>query len=418
MKKFKLYSILFISVLFVSVNVYFIEKTDSKVSRTSYVEDWKGVTTSNLKKQVIKTGVIDAGEERNVYFDRDSNGAFEEFLVKEGDSVEIGTPLFSYEVDDRGVEASFLKSEIQQLEDKIDSIKDHIDDLDDLKPAYTPTPLPSFNSAENEEIEDKSIEASNLEIESSIEIEIADKELEISLLEDKINHLERQLSVLESEETSISVLSETEGIVKMVSEELSNPLIVISSNTRIATGTLNETETLEVTEGQKAAISSAGIKEKLEGTISSISELPEKEPESENLSEYRFKVDLEENNEKLLPGYHITMAITTREANNAFTVSNKHILREGPQKQYLFLLTDKGIVEKRKIETGLSVDGKVEVTKGLKKGEMYILEPLMFIEDNAEFVTPLRINELAWKNIKSSDRHTIIRNIVLGLLER
>lgn len=68
------------------------------------------------------------------------------------------------------------------------------------------------------------------------------------------------------------------------------------------------------------------------------------------------------------PGQHVSLSIIMEEAKDAVTVPVSAIEKVDDQ-SYLWMMTKNGTVKKRKIETGLEVDGRQAITSGVKAGK-------------------------------------------------
>ncbi|MGM0843554.1 MAG: efflux RND transporter periplasmic adaptor subunit [Bacillota bacterium] len=426
MKRKFLYPSIILSLALIAANFYLIEKADSKVDRNSFIDEWTPITTSSLRNSIEKEAVLASAQEEYVYFD-ESRGTFKEFLVKEGDEISLGTDLFTYEVDDTHSQEVYLESEIQQFEDEIDSIEDHIVDLRALRPESSTSSRRTNNFDDRygapvttEDEQDFSIEAANKEINYYVEQEITRKELEIDQLNNKIDNLDRQLSQMRLNESNITVSSTSDGIVKRVSRELDNPVIVISSKSSLVEGELSEQETLKITEGQEAIIYSTAVKDRIKGYVTDVGVLPSETLTEEGLSSYPFKVEFEEDEEnldQLRPGFHVSLSIITEEALDVLTVPSHSLIIEGI-KNYLLVVTENGTLEKREVTVGMTSEGRVELQSGIEKDEIYVVNPDSMDLPGSTFVTPLKIDKLTFNNIKNADKHTILENLLLGILER
>ncbi|QWC22623.1 hypothetical protein KJK41_20610 [Bacillus haikouensis] len=407
-KRKVLYTGLTLSLLFVGTNGYLIEKAKSKVDREVRIEEWEGLDKGELQKELPKSGVVTSAEENYLYFN-DEFGSFKKFLVKEGDEVKSGTPLYEYEVTDFTGKKDVLKSEIDQLQDEIDSIEANISDLKILGNS-----LPS--SYEEEEIP---IEASALATEYDIKKEIASRELEIDRLENQIDGLESQISDLESYETTLTVESSGDGTVKELSHSVQNPLITIASDATVVTADLTEKEIIDVEENMDAKVQSEVEKKTLKGLVSDVSTLPKRDPHIETDSMYPIEITLEDKDNKLLPGHHVFVSVITDEVKNALVVPVTAVEKSG-KKKHIWILTEKGTVKKKTVETGLEVNGKVQIKSGVKAGEYYILNPdeVPALRNDAAFITALDWDKIKLRDLKKMKRPTIIENLLLGILER
>jgi HlyD family secretion protein len=403
------YTILTVSLLFIGANTYLIEKANSKVDREVRVAEWEPVNKGDLAKELPKAGVVASEEENYIYFN-DEFGSFKKFLVKEGDQIKSGTPLYEYEVTDQSQQKSVLESEADQLEDEIDSIEDNISDLKQLESS-----LPS-SSTDDKEIP---IDASALQSEYDLKKEISAKELEIDRLENQIDNLERQIKDIESYETTLTVQSSVDGTIKDLSQAIDNPLITIASQSTIVTADLTEKEITTVDENMNTTVQSDIEKKTQKGIVTKVATLPKNDPHIQTDSMYPVEVKLQDTKNELLPGHHVFLSIITEEVKGAFVVPVTAVEKEGKSK-YIWILTSKGTVEKRKVETGLAVDGQQQIKSGVKAGEYYIVYPndIPAFQKGATFITALDWDKVKLRDLKKFDRQTILENLLLGILER
>jgi HlyD family secretion protein len=403
------YTTLTVSLLFIGANTYLIEKADSKVDREVRVAEWEPVNKGDLVKELPKRGVVASEEENYIYFN-DEFGSFKKFLVKEGDQIKSGTPLYEYEVTDQSQQKSVLESEADQLEDEIDNIEDNISDLKRLESS-----LPS-GSTDDKEIP---IDASALQSEYDLKKEIAAKELEIDRLESQIDNLERQIKDIESYETTLTVQSSVEGTIKDLSHAIDNPLITIASQATVVTADLTEKEITTVDENMNATVQSDIEKKTQKGTVTKVATLPKNDPHIQTDSLYPIEVKLQDPENELLPGHHVFLSVITEEIKGAFVVPVTAIEKD-QHSTYIWVLTSKGSVEKRKVETGLAVDGQQQIKSGVKAGEYYIVYPgdIPALQHGATFITALDWDKVKLRDLKKFDRPTILENVLLGILER
>ncbi|MEG9296058.1 hypothetical protein V6B33_06335 [Mangrovibacillus sp. Mu-81] len=407
-KKRVFYIILTLIILFTGTNIYFIEKANSKVEREVRVSNWNMFKQDDLEKNLTKSGVVTSAEETYLYFN-DEFGSFTKFLVKEGDEVKAGTPLYEYEVTDFTGQKDVLESEVDQLEDEIDSIEDNISDLEGLEGS-----LPSTYDEE-----EMPLEASALETEYDIKKEIASRELEMDRLENQVDSLERQISDLESYETTLTVESSGEGIIKELSHAVQNPLITIASNSTLVTTDLTEKEIMEVEENMNVNVQSEVEKKTQKGLVTGVSSLPKRDPHLETDSMYPIEIKLQDEENKLLPGHHVFVSIITDEVKNALAVPVTAIEKSG-SKKHIWVLTEKGTVKKRAVETGLQVDGMIQIKSGVKAGEYYIVNPGLVpaLRNNASFITALDWDKIKLRDLKKMEQPDVLENLLLGILER
>ncbi|WP_416314093.1 efflux RND transporter periplasmic adaptor subunit [Rossellomorea sp. FS2] len=406
MKKLIRYSIVTVSLVFVGVNTYLIEKADSRVEREVRINHWELSRQETLRKMLYKPGVVIPEEDQYLYFN-DESATFKKFLVKEGEQIKSGAPLYEYEVTDQFQQRDVLKSEVEKLEEDASNVKDSISELSKLISS-----LPSPSSDEK----DAPIEAGALQSEYDIKREMVSKQLEADQLENQIKSLERQIAAIDSYETTLTVESSVSGTVKSLSHEIQNPLITIASDSTVVTTDLTEKEVDEVKENLNVRVKHDG-KKSLEGIITKVDRLPKADPHLKTESLYPAEVQVQE--AQWRPGQHVSLSIIMEEAKDAVTVPVSAIEKVDDQ-SYLWMMMKNGTVKKRKIETGLEVDGRQAITSGVKAGEMYVEEPdeIASLKDQERFITALDWRRLKIRDFKTLDRADVYTNLMLGILER
>ena len=137
----------------------------------------------NGDKTYQTEGVTTSAEEYKVYFNG-AEKAFQRFLVKEGDVVTTGTPLYKYTVKNIDQQTGDLEREIAKLEGEITGVDEYIQKLTDYKDQ-----LPSAT-----DVSDVLPSGTNLDANAS-------SDLIISTLEQEIYKQELEKGKLEEEKT-------------------------------------------------------------------------------------------------------------------------------------------------------------------------------------------------------------------------
>ncbi|MDQ0154265.1 hypothetical protein [Robertmurraya andreesenii] len=434
----KKWSVVGMIALFVVVNFFLIFKKDSEVARSKYINDWRTVKEQNLVLTKQKEGVVTPAEEENVYF-QNGMGDFGEFLVTEGEEIHSGTPLFEYSP--KNVEATIkkLEAEVTKLKNDRDAIKENISRLEKIR---------SDLSKKKEKEEDTSNKDA---IDSTIKAQIYEKESQLSRVEGEIERLEELVSISEDDLDGLKVSSTISGVVKKISHDLQNPVMTITSSKQQIKGLLDEEEILEVEEGMKVIISSKTLKNKLEGVIAKIAVNPEQEPQVHVNSQYEFVVEFaevgddafadkndateaEETKEdksdqnrnvtdedeeavetedipsKVFNGAHVDLKIVIKEVEDARTLPADTI-RNG----YIYALKQNGKIEKRKIKTGIMVNGIYEITENVEKGELVLNNPSN-IKNKTAFFTPIEVSKVKKKDLQGMRKKEILKYLGQGLL--
>lgn len=397
----KKWTVIVVGTLFMIGNLYLIYKKDSEIKRLSYVDTWTTVKEQNLVESQTDDGLIIPIEEEYIYYEANT-GDFEAFLVKEGDQVEENTPILELSSVDIDAAVAQKEIEISRLEDDIEALENNIDSLDNL--------LSDIESSTTEENE-----SSNTIMANSLEIEIYEKELQVSRLEAELDKQETALAGIDESLSSLTINSKIAGIVKEIRHDLNNPIVTITSNNLQVEATLTEKEMPTLEEGMKVVISSSLHKDKLEGTISTISTLPKNEPKEKKETLYSYTIQLNEQPSSSIPfGSNVDLKIITNEISDALTISTKSIKEKGA-KSYVYVMKANGTIERRQIETGLQLNHVKEVKANAKEGEKVVLAANTF-KNKTKFYTSLQPEKLKKKDFKKMGKRQALKTALKGFV--
>lgn len=399
--------------IFVSGNLYLALKDDSKALRSSYINKWMPVGKDNLTETLHASGVVTPEEEHQVYYN-DEDGDFKGFLVKEGDQVDNGTPLYEYSSNNIDEDLATLKAEKSQLVTEANLIDDQIKQLTYLQSVSastsnnTSTPVFGDDSSRGTD--------SNDLMNVSLEKEIYDKQREKGRVEAEIDKYEELIDSYEGS-NELGKNSEVSGTVKQVNYELKNPIVTIISDNPKVEGTFSERDLRAVEEGMEVYVKSELIKGKLAGTLTKIADYPETDPSVKAESHYPFEITLnEETEEKIIKGAHVNVSVITAQVKNAATVPESSV-EKGKKNSYVFVINEKGLVEKRKIKKGLELGGKTELKKGVKPGELIVQNPEKVQEQNNPFFSRLNTDKLKKNTFTEESKRNIFKHVMVGFFK-
>ncbi|WP_186364661.1 efflux RND transporter periplasmic adaptor subunit [Siminovitchia fortis] len=405
-------------IIFLTANITLIGREKSKVSRINHITDWSQIRETDIVDSMPVDGVIAEAETYYVMAEKDET--IEEFYVNEGDFVEEGTPLFNYQSDDIDRHTAMLDGEIESLQSKKNSIQSLINNLKSMTPPVTPNPR-STDSYKDYDIDSRLLldifrdDFNQAEWKQAIEKEIGEKTLEMEKIEADIKKLEQQKDSYLSDKDNLSITSPITGIVKEINPD-SPKVITIASDETVFKGELSEEQLSQVNEGMAVNILSNLFKGRLTGEISQIVKLPANGSDHNDKSLYPFTATFEQEDEDVHIGYHVTADIILEEANDVPAVLGKSIRSNG-EKSYIWILNEKGIVEKRKVATGLEVGNLYAITEGAEAEEFYATDQREAIKQ-APFITPLNLYKLDKAAIKNISRKKAIKYIFIGLLQQ
>ncbi|MBW8350294.1 efflux RND transporter periplasmic adaptor subunit [Bacillus sp. IITD106] len=414
-----------VAVLILTVNLVLLEKNGSKAERLNYISSWKELTAGDLVKTLMKEGVVAPSERHPVFVDQ--NLPVKEFLVKKGEKVEHGSPLFEYETFDLDAQIALLDSEITRLEAEKKSIETFVSDLEKTKSSLG-RERSYVKPVYGEDDESNTVSETIANVESArqsreqtaegrrIDQSIAEKELDLEKVDSEIEMYEEQRDAVENGRSGLTVLSAYDGIVEDISFELNNPVITIVSEDLFVEGRLSESEVADVEEGMRVDVHSDLFKGKLTGEVATVDELPAEKPALERASLYPFTAVFGAEDADLYSGYHVQTDIVLDEALDVPVVRSESVL-VSKKKSYLWVLNRKGMVEKRKVNLGLQVGNREEVKSGVELGEIFARHPKE-VDRAGKFITPFKGSKHLLEQWEKDSFRKKLKSILVGVLQR
>ncbi|MCY8505368.1 efflux RND transporter periplasmic adaptor subunit [Bacillus atrophaeus] len=359
--------------LFIGINIY---KSAAQTSGSTA----ESIKTGKMEEEEIGTTVMVPGtlkfsNEQYVFYEADK-GTLADIKVKEGDKVEKGTALISYENEQLNLEKeqNALTAESNQLQ---------IDQINEKKNA--------LNSKEKELTKQLGEKEAKKQIESErTELEMQEKSAQIEL---KQSELQKQS--LANQVSDLEVKSEMEGTVISVNQEaaskksdIQEPVIHIGNpKDLIVSGTLSEYDTLKVKKGQKVTLTSDVIQDKSwKGTVSAVGLVPDQQENAaasgtEQAVQYPLQVKIKGSLPEGKPGFKFIMNIETNKR-KANTLPSKAVKKEDDT-YYVYVVKD-GKAQRTEVKVGETTDDLVEIKEGVSKDDQVILNPSDDVADGTD----------------------------------
>ncbi len=416
--KWKIAAVSIASIVLITVNLYLIEKKESKVERTVFVENWTKVKKDTITDTIQTNGVIKPVEEYDIYFDAKKND-FKKFLVKEGDAITAGSSLFEYTTTELDALKANLEAEKTAAEGEIAGIEEYIGKLRSYQGTVTSEPEAAIDESVEKNLNIDITTSSSDLIKSNIEQEMYKQELEKNRLDEKVKMLDAKLSSIEEQSSAIVTTSEADGVVKNINKNLNNPIISIVSTNMAIEGDFSEEEMKKAEVGMTIKASSSDSKKALKGTIGRIHSYPAEEPTLKKDNRFPFQALIEpegEETEPLLVGSKVNLTVITNEKAGVPSIPIEAVQYQ--KQPYIYKLTNKGHVDKHYITKGLKAEGKQEIIKGPSVGDVILLEPNAAVKNHSYFITPIQYEKVkvgAYKKFTSREK---VRYLLLGILEK
>ena len=406
------------SIVLITVNLYLIEKKESKVERTVFVENWTKVKKDTITDTIQTNGVIKPVEEYDIYFDAKKND-FKKFLVKEGDAITAGSSLFEYTATELDALKASLEAEKTAAEGEMAGIEEYIGKLRSYQGTLTSEPEAAIDESVEKNLNIDITTSSSDLIKSNIEQEMYKQELEKNRLDEKVKMLDAKLSSIEEQSSAIVTTSEADGVVKNINKNLDNPIISIVSTNVAIEGYFSGEEMKKAEVGMTIKASSSDSKKALKGTIGRIHSYPAEEPSLKKDNRFPFQALIEpegEETEALLVGSKVDLTVITNEKAGVPSVPIEAIHYQ--KQPYIYKFTKKGYVDKHYITKGLKAEGKQEIIKGPSVGDVILLKPDVVVKNHSNFITPIQFEKVKVATYKKFTSREKVRYLLLGILEK
>lgn len=381
-KKWIVAGIAILILLVVAINVIFMEKRKNETKSVQLMS----VTKRPISNTKLISGQVVPGKVETIYLDP-SKGKVKEIYVKEGQEVEKGQKLFTYENDDLNLQLkqASIDKKITML--NYNQVNDKIKALKKEKKAA------SDNSSLESQLEDLENQR------RTIELEMEKNQLQEEELQSKLNQLTIHSPINGYVKNLHQDLEESTGITDegTSSETMGlqgTPIMnIVSKEPFQIQGTLSELQKAQIQANQPIKVTANAVPNKSwNGKIVEVSEFPaatnsgtgqlsgEAGQSTSNLSYYTFKAKLH-SQEGLSPGYHVAIQVVLS-SKKVLTVPQNSV-QEKDGSTYVYVVS-KGKVQKRNITTGISTGEWTEVVDGLKEGEKVVKNPSHTMDSGME----------------------------------
>ncbi|MGG5742143.1 efflux RND transporter periplasmic adaptor subunit [Bacillus cereus group sp. IBL03679] len=354
------------------------EKGDEK----SDVVRFEEVTERKLNNTKLISGQVKPGNIESFYADQ-AKGKVKDIEVKEGQEVEKGAKLFSYNNEEINLQMKQVELDQKMADMRYDQGKKKIDSL-------------------KKEIKKAKDSGAGKEVTDPMEEQVS--ELEMA---QKTTDLEKEKGKLQKEELSkkqkeLTIYSNFAGVVQKLDKDAAQSssqalggqgkafLQVASKDPFQIQGTLTELQKSQIQKDQTFTVTAkANNKKKWTGKITEVSEFPTSAEMAQaggmaegtqNMSQYTYKASLD-SQDGLSPGYHVSLQVNL-ENKKMITVPTKSIV-EKDDDTFVYI-EEKGKLRKQNVKKS-STDGDwTEIVEGVTVGQKVVKNPSDNVYDGME----------------------------------
>ncbi|QWH40005.1 HlyD family efflux transporter periplasmic adaptor subunit [Bacillus mycoides] len=378
-KKWIIIGVIALIVIVAAVNIFVMQGKKKGTAKTGAVS-FEKVTERKLNNTKLISGQVKPGNIESFYADP-TKGKVKDIAVKEGQEVEKGTKLFSYDNEEINLQMKQADLDQKMADMRYDQGKKKIDSL-------------------KKEIKKVKDSGAGKEVTDPMEEQVS--ELEMA---QKTTDLEKEKGKLQKEELSkkqkeLTIYSNFTGVVQKLDKDAAQSssqalggqgkafLQVASKDPFQVQGTLTELQKSQIQKDQTFTVTAkANNKKKWTGKITEVSEFPTSAEMAQaagegtqNMSQYTYKASLD-SQDGLSPGYHVSLQVNL-ENKTMIAVPSKSIVEKG--EDAFVYIEEKGKLRKQNVKKG-STDGDwTEIVEGTTVGQKVVKNPSDDVYDGME----------------------------------
>ncbi|WP_020062722.1 efflux RND transporter periplasmic adaptor subunit [Bacillus sp. 123MFChir2] len=379
-KKWIVIGVIALIIIVAAVNIFLMQnKKKGSTEEVKFTE----VTERQLNNTKLVSGQVKPGNIESFYADA-TKGKVKDIAVKEGQEVNKGDKLFSYDNEEINLQVKQAEIEQKVASMRFDQGKKKIDSLKkDIKKAKD-------SGAAKEMIEPLESQLNELEMQQKT----SDLEKEKGNL-----HIEE----LKKKRGELTVYSNFAGVVQKLDKDASQGstpamggqgkafLQIASKDAFQIQGTLTELQKSQIQKDQTITVTAkAAPKKKWAGKITEVSEYPTSAEANAqamaggeagaNMSYYTYKASLD-SQDGLSPGYHVSIQVNL-ENKKMVAVPSKSIVAE--KEESFVYVEEKGKLRKQIVKKGSGDGDWTEVVEGVTVGQKVVENPSDKVFDGME----------------------------------
>ncbi|MBY0596840.1 efflux RND transporter periplasmic adaptor subunit [Bacillus bingmayongensis] len=377
-KKWIIIGVITLIVIVAAINI-FVMQGKKKGAETADAVSFEKVTERKLNNTKLISGQVKPGNIESFYADQ-TKGKVKDIAVKEGQEVEKGTKLFSYDNEEINLQVKQAELDQKMADMRYDQGKKKIDSL-------------------KKEIKKAKDSGAGKEITDPMEEQVS--ELKMA---QKTTDLEKEKGKLQKEELSkkqkeLTIYSNFAGVVQKLDKDAAQSssqalgvqgkafLQVASKDPFQIQGTLTELQKSQIQKDQTFTVTAKANNKKWTGKITEVSEFPTSAEMAQaagegtqNMSQYTYKASLD-SQDGLSPGYHVSLQVNL-ENKTMIAVPSKSIVEEGGDA--FVYIEEKGKLRKQNVKKGATDGDWTEIVEGATVGQKVVKNPSDNVYDGME----------------------------------
>lgn len=380
-KKWIIIGVITLIIFIAAANIFIQRNKNTHKNKANDISFGK-VIERDFNSTKLVSGQIKPGNIESFYADS-TKGKVKNIVVTEGQEVEKGTKLFSYDNEEINLQMKQTELDQKMASIRYDQGKKKIDSL-------------------KTEIKKARDSGATKEVTHPMEEQINELEMQQKTIELEKEKSQLQMEQLKQKQKDFTIYSNFAGVVQKLDKDAAQSpsqsigeqgkafLQIASKEPFQIQGTLTELQKSQIQKDQTFTVTAkANNKKKWTGKITEVSEFPTSAEMAQtagtgegtqNISQYTYKASLD-GQEGLSPGYHVSLQVNL-ENKTMIAVPSKSIVEKN--EDTFIYVEDKGKLHKQNVKKG-SIDGDwTEILEGVKVGQKVVKNPSDNIYDGME----------------------------------
>ncbi|PEB12963.1 efflux RND transporter periplasmic adaptor subunit [Bacillus thuringiensis] len=380
-KKWIIIGVITLIIFIAAANIFIQRNKNTHKNKANDISFGK-VIERDFNSTKLVSGQIKPGNIESFYADS-TKGKVKNIVVTEGQEVEKGTKLFSYDNEEINLQMKQTELDQKMASIRYDQGKKKIDSL-------------------KTEIKKAKDSGATKEVTNPMEEQINELEMQQKTIELEKEKSQLQIEQLKQKQKDFTIYSNFAGVVQKLDKDAAQSpsqsigeqgkafLQIASKEPFQIQGTLTELQKSQIQKDQTFTVTAkANNKKKWTGKITEVSEFPTSaemaqiagtSEGTQNISQYTYKASLD-GQEGLSPGYHVSLQVNL-ENKTMIAVPSKSIVEKN--EDTFIYVEDKGKLHKQNVKKG-SIDGNwTEILEGVKTGQKVVTNPSDNIYDGME----------------------------------
>ncbi|HHK5548805.1 TPA: efflux RND transporter periplasmic adaptor subunit [Bacillus thuringiensis] len=380
-KKWIIIGVITLIIFIAAANIFIQRNKNTHKNKANDISFGK-VIERDFNSTKLVSGQIKPGNIESFYADS-TKGKVKNIVVTEGQEVEKGTKLFSYDNEEINLQMKQTELDQKMASIRYDQGKKKIDSL-------------------KTEIKKAKDSGATKEVTNPMEEQINELEMQQKTIELEKEKSQLQIEQLKQKQKDFTIYSNFAGVVQKLDKDAAQSpsqsigeqgkafLQIASKEPFQIQGTLTELQKSQIQKDQTFTVTAkANNKKKWTGKITEVSEFPTSaemaqiagtSEGTQNISQYTYKASLD-GQEGLSPGYHVSLQVNL-ENKTMIAIPSKSIVEKN--EDTFIYVEDKGKLHKQNVKKG-SIDGNwTEILEGVKTGQKVVTNPSDNIYDGME----------------------------------